>query len=141
MITNENEILELLPLRINSSEEILNIVNNGKLKSNHITLIKSLIGANTAIVCSWLKINVKTYRKFAASNIDLDPVLQKRIILFLILIKHGIEFFGTGIKFKNWLLAPNFYFDYEKPLNLLNNKEGIQFIDNILTNMEYGNNA
>jgi uncharacterized protein (DUF2384 family) len=141
MITNENEILELLPSRINSSEEILNIIKSGKIKSNHIALIKSLIYCNNTIIAYWLDIDVKMYRKCISSETDISNGLQERLVMLLALIKHGIDYWGTETKLKAWLSQENFYLDGTKPLSLLNTFEGIMFIDNMLTGMEYGDNA
>ena len=138
MDLNGQEILKSIPDRISSHEQILTFIGQHEIKSNHISLIKSLTGFNNTIICSWFKINESTYRKYVASNIEIDEVLQEEIISVLILMKHGIGYFGTMEKFKAWLSSENFYLDWKQPLSILNTLEGKRFIANMLTGMEYG---
>ena len=57
------------------------------------------------------------------------------------LLKHGIEVFGTEEDFKRWLNTINFFFDKKAPVEFLNADDGIKFIDDRLTGIEYGDNA
>jgi uncharacterized protein (DUF2384 family) len=57
------------------------------------------------------------------------------------LIKHGIEVFGTEENFEHWLQKDNFFFDNKSPLVFINTNEGLKFIDDRLTGIEYGDNV
>jgi len=141
MVTNEKEILELIPSGITSPEEILHIIKSGKIKSNHIALIKSLINCNNTTIAFWLNIDIKIYRKYISSEIEISNEFQEHIVMLLSVIKHGINFWRSEKDFRLWLLKENFYLDWKKPSDYLNTISGICFIDTMLTNMEYGNNA
>ena len=57
------------------------------------------------------------------------------------LLKHGIEVFGTEEGFKRWLNTINFFFDKKAPVEFMNTGDGIKFIDDRLTGIEYGDNV
>ena len=57
------------------------------------------------------------------------------------LFKHGIEIFGNEENFVKWLKSENFFFDKKAPIEFLNTDVGIEYIDNRLTGLEYGDNA
>lgn len=56
-------------------------------------------------------------------------------------MKHGIEVFNSSDEFSKWLETENYYLDKKKPIEYLNTISGIKFIDDLLTGMEYGDNA
>jgi uncharacterized protein (DUF2384 family) len=57
------------------------------------------------------------------------------------LLAHGIEVFGAEEEFLRWMTTANFFFDKQAPIELTNTKEGVKFIDDRLTGIEYGDNA
>ena len=57
------------------------------------------------------------------------------------LLKHGIEVLGTEKDFLKWLNTINFFFDKKAPAEFMNTSEGIKFIDDRLTGIEYGDNV
>lgn len=57
------------------------------------------------------------------------------------LLTHGTEVFGTQEEFLRWMTAVNFYFDKRAPIEFTNTTDGIKFIDDRLTGIEYGDNA
>jgi uncharacterized protein (DUF2384 family) len=57
------------------------------------------------------------------------------------LFKHGIEIFGTEENFVKWLKRENFFFDKKAPIEFLNTPERMEYIENRLTGLEYGDNA
>jgi uncharacterized protein (DUF2384 family) len=57
------------------------------------------------------------------------------------LYKQGTEDFGTQENFVIWLKRANFFFDKKAPIEFLDTPEGMEYIDNRLTGLEYGDNA
>jgi len=53
----------------------------------------------------------------------------------------GKQVFGTDELFVEWLKEPNFFFDGKAPLLFLSTEEGIKYIMDRLTGIEYGDNA
>jgi uncharacterized protein (DUF2384 family) len=70
-----------------------------------------------------------------SSSNDVDPKALEA------LFKHGIEIFGTEENFVKWLNSKNFFFDKKPPVEFLNTPGGMEYIDNRLTGLEYGDNA
>ena len=58
-----------------------------------------------------------------------------------LLLAHGIEVFGTKENFETWLKKDNFFFDKKAPCDFMHTTEGIKFIDDRITGIEYGDNA
>ncbi|BFM44087.1 hypothetical protein CFS9_27280 [Flavobacterium sp. CFS9] len=56
------------------------------------------------------------------------------------LYQHAESLFDSKGDFDRWLDTPNFFTDKHPPRELLNNIEGINFIESRLTAMEYGDN-
>lgn len=69
--------------------------------------------------------------------ISVETIEEK---LFL-LNKHAEMLFDSKEDFSKWLNTPNFFFDEKCPGDFLGTISGIQFIDNRLTAMEYGDNV
>jgi len=57
------------------------------------------------------------------------------------LLAHGIEVFGAEEEFLRWMTTVNFFFNKKAPIELTTTKEGIKFIDDRLTGIEYGDNV
>ena len=57
------------------------------------------------------------------------------------LMDNGIKVFGTKENFEIWLQRENFFFDKKAPAEFMYTLEGIKFINDRLTGMQYGDNA
>ena len=57
------------------------------------------------------------------------------------LFEHGAVVFGSVADFKTWLGRKNFFFDKNPPAAFLQTEDGMKFIDDRLTGIEYGDNA
>lgn len=69
--------------------------------------------------------------------ISIETIEEK----LLLLNKHAEKLFDSNEDFSKWLNTPNFFFDKKMPSDFLGTISGIQFIDNRLTAMEYGDNV
>jgi len=93
------------------------------------------------VISDWLNINVKTFRTYKSKNVKIKEDLQEHTLMLLSIMKHGEEVFGDTDAFNDWLETDNFFLNWQKPNIYLNTISGIQFIDDQLTGMEYGDNA
>ena len=134
------QILRQIPANANT-HEVLSFIHNRKFNARYFSYIKALTNLSDEKISNFLNISVKTYRNYQTSNFDLGKGKQEHAIMILGLIKHGIEVFGSGHNFTEWLEKENFYFDNKPPINYLNYMNGIKFIDDSLIGMEYGDNA
>jgi uncharacterized protein (DUF2384 family) len=107
-----------------------------------VQLLDQLIGISDKLLAQWLNVTPKTYRSYRSNpNLILKDAIKEHIALLLSLYKHGIAVFGQKESFEKWLTTTNPLLDGQAPEGFLDTITGIQFIDNRLTAMEYGENA
>jgi uncharacterized protein (DUF2384 family) len=129
-----------IPGRINDNE-ILEFLSKEVIDWRFVEFFKDVAGINYETISNWLNIDVKTLRNWKNPNYKLKPEDQEKVLLLMVLFKHGIDVFGSGEKFRQWLYLDNFYFGKKQPGSFLNTGTGIRFVDNNLTAIEYGDNA
>jgi putative toxin-antitoxin system antitoxin component (TIGR02293 family) len=120
---------------------VLNFLSKKEVNSNHIEAIKALAGIDYVTLSNWLNIDVKTLRKWKNPAYKFKPEDQEKVLLLMILFKHGMDVFGSGERFRQWLFSDNFYLGKKQPGSFLNTGTGIRFVDDNLTAIEYGDNA
>ncbi len=140
MSAAEAKILNSIPVQI-SDLEVLSLIEANKINSSHLKLVKKVSDLSDEKLSASLNLNVKTFRTYKNTKIDIKEDLQEHTILLISLIKHGIEVFGSKENFNNWLDKENFHLGAKKPIEYLNKISGIKFIDDRLTGIEYGDNA
>jgi len=64
--------------------------------------------------------------------------LQEHVIMLLSLMKHGVDVFENAETFEKWLRLANPFFDGECPITFLDTINGIAFVDDRLTAIEFG---
>jgi uncharacterized protein (DUF2384 family) len=133
----ECNILNEVPDQINDSE-ILLFLHTKEVNWKHLNTIKSLTGLNDNIISNWLNLSVRTFREYRKPQSVFKENVKEHVLLFLSLIKHGIDVFGSSKAFVAWLDMENYYFDNGKPEKFLNIITGIKFVNDRLTAMEYG---
>jgi len=140
MTRSERNLYTDIPAQINPSQ-VLALVHAGKITSRYMNVLKSVSEIADDVISDWLNINVKTFRTYKSKNVKIKEDLQEHTVMLLSLMKHGSEVFGDSDTFNEWLDTDNFYLNWKKPNIYLNTISGIQFIDDQLTAMEYGDNA
>ena len=120
---------------------VLNFLSKREVNFNHIEAIKALVGIDYVTLSNWLNIDVKTLRKWKNPAYKFKPEDQEKVLLLMILLKHGMDVFGSGERFRQWLFSDNFYFGKKQPGSFLNTGTGIRFVDDSLTAIEFGDNA
>jgi len=140
MTRSEQNIYTGIPTQINPTQ-VLALVHAGTVTSKYMNVLKAVSAIADDVISEWLNINVKTFRSYKSKNVKIKEDLQEHTLMLLSLMKHGAEVFGTADNFNTWLDTDNFYLNWKKPNIYLNTISGIQFIDDQLTGMEYGDNA
>ena len=120
---------------------ILNFLSKKEINWNHVEAIKALAGIDYITISNWLNIDVKTLRKWKSPSYKLKQDDKEKVLMLLILFKHGIKTFGTIEEFMEWLSSENFYFGGKKPGSYLHTASGVRFVDDNLTAIQYGDNA
>jgi len=140
MTRSERNLYTDIPAQINPAQ-VLALVHEGKITSRYMSILKNVSEIADDVISDWLNINVKTFRTYKSKNVKIKEDLQEHTVMLLSLMKHGSEVFGDSDAFNDWLDTDNFYLNWKKPNIYLNTISGIQFIDDQLTAMEYGDNA
>lgn len=140
MTSTERKLYTAIPSQINPVQ-VLELVHKGSVTSKYMQVLKSVSAIADDVISEWLNINVKTFRTYKSKSVKIKEDLQEHTLMLLSLMKHGEEVFGDTETFNTWLDTDNFYLNWKKPNAYLNTISGIQFVDDQLTGMEYGDNA
>ncbi|RYE32593.1 MAG: DUF2384 domain-containing protein [Sphingobacteriaceae bacterium] len=136
----EEPMLSYIPAKIDYAAT-LGLIQNDKAGFQHFEAIKNLTSFTDEKIADWLDISVKTYRTYKKPDAQIKASIKEHALVALSLIRHGMEVFGNAESFIQWLETENFYFDKQAPITFLHTNSGMQFIDDRLTGMEYGDNA
>jgi uncharacterized protein (DUF2384 family) len=139
----EANILEVIPTSM-SSTDILSFINSENVNVGYLKAVKGITEFSDAVISGFLNMNVKTYRSYKNKNSNTlikEVDLKEHTVVLLTLFKHGIAVFGSVEIFDNWLLTDHFYLDGKKPVDYLKTISGIQFLNERLKGMEFGDNA
>lgn len=134
------KIIEEIPHLVEETE-IRYWVHWKEVSWKHLQALKDISMFKDEDLAEWLNISVRSFREYKKPDSVMKENLKEQIIVLLSLVKHGIFSFGSAEKFYDWLHTRNFYFDNGRPCEYLQTITGIRFIDDMLTNMDYGNNA
>ncbi len=140
MTSREKKLYTAIPSQINPVQ-VLELVHKGSVTSKYMHILKSVSEIADDVISQWLNINVKTFRSYKSKNVKIKEDLQEHTLMLLSLMRHGEEVFGDTETFNTWLDTDNFFLNWKKPNVYLNTISGIQFVDDQLTGMEYGDNA
>lgn len=140
MSSINSKIANEVPERISDSE-VLQHLKRGQVDHRYLHYFKQQSNISDETLSSWFNINVKTFRTYKRNENALKENLQEHIILLISIFKHGAEVFGSNQLFSKWLNEENFFFDGDKPIQLLRTITGIRFIEDRLTAIEYGDNV
>ena len=132
-----------IPSRIDQNEMlniIYSITKNGESKG-YFSALKSVSEEDDKEISTWLGMTEKTYRAYRNEDKFVKSNLMEHLVMLISLFKHGIEVFGNPQQFKKWLATSNFYFGDKEPDYYMDTINGIKFIDDRLTGIEYGDNV
>lgn len=131
---------QVMPQGINQAQ-ILAELQRQPISGKHLAQLKASSNFTDDQMAEWLNLNVKTFRAYKQSAIALKVNLQEHILLLLKLFKHGAQVFGSSDAFDSWMKQPNFSLGQQAPVSYLNTISGIQWLDDHLIGMAYGDNA
>jgi len=136
----ESELIEALPAQISPSWYIAKLYDK-TFEAVYIHTLRKMSNVSKKALSEVLNITTKTLDTYSDHPEKIRIDTKEHVLMLMSLWKHGAEVFGSRDEFNEWLHEPNFYFDHKEPITFLNTNNGIRFIDNRLTAMEYGDNA
>ncbi len=131
---------QVMPQGINQTQ-ILAELQRQPITGKHLSMLKAASSFTDDQMADWLNLNVKTFRAYKQSNIAFKVNLQEHVLLLLKLFKHGAQVFCSSAAFDSWMKQPNFALGQQAPVDYLHTISGIQWLDDHLIGMAYGDNA
>jgi uncharacterized protein (DUF2384 family) len=126
---------------IRNFTKILFYLRQNNINWRYFNYLKEITTLNDEIISTWLNINSKTLRAYRKPESISKDNIKEHLILLISLYKHGTTVFETKENFDKWLLVENYFLDNKAPKSFLDTISGIQFIDDRLTAIEYGDNV
>lgn len=134
------EIIAEVP-EIRNFTKILFYLRQNNINWRYFNYLKEITTLNDEIISTWLNINSKTLRAYRKPESISKDNIKEHLVLLISLYKHGTAVFETKENFDKWLVTENYFLDSKAPKNFLETISGIQFIDDHLTAIEYGDNV
>jgi uncharacterized protein (DUF2384 family) len=138
-IANREIIAEVPEIR--NFTKILFYLRQNNINWRYFNYLKEITTLNDEIISTWLNINSKTLRAYRKPESISKDNIKEHLVLLISLYKHGTAVFETKENFDKWLVTENYFLDSKAPKNFLETTSGIQFIDDQLTAIEYGDNV
>ena len=116
---------------------LLHLINTGISPA----FFKAIVRQSPFNMTQWsefLGISMRTIQRYIKDDKLLKPIHTEKIIEFLLIIRQGVETFGSVDKFSAWLCTPSYIFSGKKPCDLLTNSIGMRMVSDELINIEYG---
>lgn len=85
-----------------------------------------------------LHISDRTLERIHKDKKRLSTPQTERILEVSILFEKGWDFFGDKESFRRWLSIPNYAFENQTPLSMLDTKYGIDSVEMLLERMAHG---
>ena len=85
-----------------------------------------------------LHISERTLERIHKDKKRLSTPQTERILEVSILFEKGWDFFGSKERFRKWLSIPNYAFENQTPLSMLDTKYGIESVEMLLDRMAHG---
>lgn len=87
------------------------------------------------------KTTVKTIQNHVSRDLKLDAALSEKLLKSFALFDTGIEIFGSGQAFHQWLNTPAYGLGNRLPFDIMDTITGIQLIEEELIRIQFGDLA
>jgi len=133
-------LIKRIPSRMDDLE-IVNFLNRTEFDFKYLLVIKKMSKMTDKLMADLLDVSERRLRDFKSYKVNIERrSIKEKTILLLTLLKHGRMVFGDDESFRIWLNKENLTLGGKKPISFLNSNAGMNFIDDRLTGMEYGDN-
>ena len=136
-IPDEQEHLSLEEIRPGDLFGLINIVREGIPYQT----FQHFSGQSPFTMAEWsafLGLSERTLQRYKKDNRKFDQLQSERIIEITLLMKRGVEVFGDKDRFIEWMHSRIVALGRIRPIELLDNKFGIQMLNDELTAIEHG---
>lgn len=85
-----------------------------------------------------LNVSERTIQRYRREKKRFDSTRSERLLLIMLLLKKGVDVFGSSDNFITWLNSKNISLGGIKPIKMLDNTFGVNLIKDELIRIEHG---
>ncbi len=85
-----------------------------------------------------LNVSERTIQRYRKEKKRFDSTRSERLLLIMLLLKKGVDVFGSPDNFITWLNSKNISLGGIKPIKMLDNTFGVNLIKDELIRIEHG---
>ena len=102
-----------------------------------VDLVAQKIGLSDREMARILNISERTFHRYTPDT-QLDTSSTERLLKLMLLYQHGEEVFSNLEDFKPWMRQSMRIFGDKSALDLLDTVTGFEWVNNVLSRMEFG---
>jgi putative toxin-antitoxin system antitoxin component (TIGR02293 family) len=132
MKTKQENVLE----KLKNPLELIELSRKGISKSA-VDLVASKLGLSDREMARMLNISERTFHRYIPDT-QLDTASTERLFKLMLLYQHGEEVFSNLEDFKPWMRQSMRIFGNKSALELLDTATGFEWVNNVLSRIEFG---
>jgi putative toxin-antitoxin system antitoxin component (TIGR02293 family) len=126
----------LVLTRLQNPLDLIELSRKG-LSRAAVDLVAKRIGLNDREMARILNISERTFYRYSPDT-QLDTSSTERLLKLMLLYQHGEEVFSNLEDFKPWMRQSMRVFGDKSALDLLDTITGFEWVDNVLSRIEFG---
>jgi putative toxin-antitoxin system antitoxin component (TIGR02293 family) len=116
--------------------ELIELSRKG-ISKNAVDVVASKLGLSDREMARILNISERTFHRYT-SDTQLDTASTERLLKLMLLYQHGEEVFSNLEDFKPWMRQSMRIFGDKSALELLDTATGFEWVNNVLSRIEFG---
>jgi putative toxin-antitoxin system antitoxin component (TIGR02293 family) len=126
----------LVLTRLQNPLDLIELSRKG-LSRAAVDLVAKRIGLTDREMARILNISERTFYRYSPDT-QLDTSSTERLLKLMLLYQHGEEVFSNLEDFKPWMRQSMRVFGDKSALDLLDTITGFEWVDNVLSRIEFG---
>lgn len=122
--------------RLQNPLELIELSRKG-ISRSAVDLVAQKIGFSDREMARVLNISERTFHRYTLDT-QLDTASTERLLKLMLLYQHGEEVFSNLEDFKPWVRQPMRIFADKSALELLDTATGFEWVNNVLSRVEFG---
>ena len=122
--------------RLQNPLELIELSRKG-ISRSAVDLVAQKIGFSDREMAHVLNISERTFHRYTPDT-QLDTASTERLLKLMLLYQHGEEVFSNLEDFKPWVRQPMRIFADKSALELLDTATGFEWVNNVLSRVEFG---
>lgn len=132
MKTKQSNVLS----RLQNPLELIELSRKG-ISRSAVDVVAQKIGFSDREMARVLNISERTFHRYTPDT-QLDTASTERLLKLMLLYQHGEEVFSNLDDFKPWVRQPMRIFADKSALELLDTATGLEWVNNVLSRIEFG---